>query len=120
MKHEILSLVYDVYNYSLSTSFPTPCIQNHINAMEPNRDTFSPVCIRIRHGHHGQATTHEVRVICRFLDEHLYKIARSHFFLDPIFAGSIYTSQLLLNHVQRILCEHAQIDLRPVMGMPPM
>jgi hypothetical protein len=112
--------MYDVYNYSLFTSVSTPCIQNRINAMEPNRDTFSPVCVRIGHGHQGQVTTHKVRVICRFLDEHLHKIARSHFFLNPIFAGSIYTSQLLLNQVQCSLCKHTQINLVPVMDMPPI
>jgi len=119
--------MYDMYNYSLFTSFPTPCegkqktlIQSRINATEPNRDTFSPACVRNRHDHQGQVTTHEIRVVCRFLNEHLYKIARRHFFLDPIFAGSINTSQLLFNQAQGILRKHAQLDRRPVMGMPPM
>ena len=95
-------------------------VQSHINAMEPNRDTFSPVCVRIRHDHQGQVTAHEIRIVCRFLDEHLHKIARRHLFLNPIFAGSVNTSQLLFNQAQCILCKRAQLDRGPVMGMPPM
>ncbi len=47
--------------------------------------------------HQEQVTTHEIRVVCRFLDEHLHKITRRHLFLNPVFAGSMNTSQFLFN-----------------------
>ena len=64
-----------------------------------------------------QATTCKIRIVRRLLDKHLHEIACRHFFLNPIFAGSVDPSQLLFDRAQGGLGEHAQVNLRSVVSM---
>jgi hypothetical protein len=70
--------------------------------------------------HAGLAMTCKVGIVRRFLDEHLHKIIRRYFFLDPIPTGSMDSPQFLFNGIQGGLGEHAQVNvnLRLVVSMP--
>jgi len=71
-------------------------------------------------GHLEQSATHKVCIVRRFLDKHLHEIACRHFFLNSIPAGAMDPPQLFFDGTQRGLGEHAQVDLRPVVGMTPI
>jgi hypothetical protein len=64
--------------------------------------------------------TCKVCIVRRLLNEHLHEIAGRYFFLNTIPTRSMNTPQLLFNRTQGGLREHAQINLRPVMGMTPV
>ena len=95
---------------------------NRITATVPNRDTFCPTNFRmsetIMHVEHPM--TCKVCIVRRLLNEHLHEIACRYFFLNAVPTCSMDPPQLLFNRTQGGLCEHAQIDLRPIMRMPPV